>query len=254
PARVLLATLPPMAMSPSLSVADLSCVAVQAVAYAATGQTRPARGALARMTVGGLDDLPSSSSWLAAMTAVVEAAALLDDRGAAGRAYHLLLPYAHLPVMASLGVACLGSAQQPLGVACLVTGDLERAVEHFEAAVAHNSALGHCPATTLSRHRLAQALAVRGAPGDGRAGDGLGGEAAAEAADLGMRLPESAGRWAKTKPYVPVWTHQGRQWRIELRGRSAVVEDMVGVRHLATLAAHPGVDIPAIDLARPGRT
>jgi hypothetical protein len=250
----LLDTVSTIVNSPTLSVVDHSFIAVQAVAYAATGQTRPARGALARMTGGGLDDLPSSSSWLAAMTAVVEAAALLDDRGAAGRTYHLLLPYGHLPVMASLGVACLGSAQQPLGVACLVTGDLERAVEHFEAAVAHNSALGHWPATTLSRHRLAQALAMRGAPGDARIAAGLRAEAAAEAAEVGMRLPESTGRWAKTKPYVPVWTHRGRQWRIELQGRSAVVEDMVGVRHLATLVAYPGVDIPAVDLAGPERT
>jgi tetratricopeptide (TPR) repeat protein len=250
----LLDTVSTVVNSPTLSAVDHSFVAVQALAYAAAGQTRPARGALARLTGGGLDELPSSGSWLAAMTAVIEAASLLDDRDAAGRAYDLLLPYGHLPVMASLGVACLGSAQQPLGTACLVTGDLERAVEHFEAAVAHNSALGHWPATILSRCRLAQALAMRGAPGDARSAAGLRAEAAAEAAELGMRLPESTSRWAKAKSYVPLWTRRGRQWRIELRGRSAVVEDMVGVRHLATLAAHPGVDIPAVDLAEPERT
>jgi hypothetical protein len=247
----LLDTVSPMVDSPTLSVVDHSFVAVQAVVCAATGQTRAARGALARMTGGGLDDLPSSSSWLAAMTAVIEAAALLDDRGAAARAYRLLRPYGHLPVMPSLAVACLGSAQHPLGVACLVTGDPERAVEHFEAAVAHNSALGHWPATALSRHRLAQALAIRGAPGDARTATRLRMEAAAEAAELGMRLPEATGRWARERPYVPVCTPRGRHWRIELRGRSAVVRDMVGVRHLAKLLAHPCVDISAVDLAGP---
>jgi hypothetical protein len=68
-----------------------------------------------------------------------------------------------------------------------------------------------------------------------------------------MRLPEPTGRQARAKPSTPVWTRWGRQWRIELRGRNAVVEDMVGMRHLATLAANPGVDIPAIHLAEPGR-
>jgi hypothetical protein len=239
--------------SPTLSVVDNSFVAAQAVACAAAGQTRHARGALARITGSDLANLPTSSSWLAAMTAVVEAAALLDDPAAAARAYRLLLPYAHLPVMASIGVACLGSAQHPLGVACLVTGDVERAVEHFEAAVTHNSALGHWPATTLSRHRLAQALAVRGAAGDARTAAGLYAESAAEAAELDMRLPETSTRRGRAKPSAPVCTRWGRHWRIELRGRSAVVEDMVGLRHLATLVANPGVDIPAVDLAEPGR-
>ncbi len=238
--------------SPTLSAVDNSFVAAQAVAAAAAGQTRQARGALARITGRDLADLPTSSSWLAAMTAVVEAAALLDDPAAADRAYRLLLPYAHLPVMASIAVSCLGSAQHPLGVACLVTGHPERAVEHLQAAVEHNSALGHWPAATLSRHRLAQALSARAAPGDARTAAQLHAEAAAEAAELGMRLPEPTRR-ARTKPPTAVCTPRGRLWRIELHGRTAVVEDMVGLHHLATLVANPGVEIPAVDLADPDR-
>src|SRR5207342_2212515 len=113
------------------SVVDNSFVAAQAVACAAAGHTRQARGALARIIGRDLAELPTSSSWLAAMTAVIEAAGLLEDHAAATRAYRLLLPFAHLPVMASTAVACLGSAQHPLGVACLVTRDGDRAVEHF---------------------------------------------------------------------------------------------------------------------------
>ncbi len=69
--------------SPTLSVVDNSFIAVQAVACAAAEQTRQAQGALARITGRDLGDLPSSSSWLAAMTAVVVAAAMLDDAAAA---------------------------------------------------------------------------------------------------------------------------------------------------------------------------
>jgi len=52
-------------------------------------------------------------------------------------------------------------------------------------------------------------------------------------------------------PGVAVCTRDGRGWRIDLAGRSAVVGDSVGIRQLATLIAHPGVEIPAIDLATP---
>ncbi len=238
--------------SPTLSVVDNSFIAVQAVACAAAGQTRQAQGALARITGRDLGDLPSSSSWLAAMTAVIEAASMLDDAGTAARAYRLLLPYADLPVMASLGVACLGSAQHPLGVACLVTGDADLAVEHLEAALGHNAALGHWPAVTASRHRLAQALTARARTGDARTATRLRAESAAEAAELGMRLPDRPTRAARVAPAL-VCTRRGRHWRIEWHGRTAVVDDLVGLRHLATLVANPGVDIPAVQLAGPDR-
>jgi hypothetical protein len=238
--------------APTLSIIDDSFVAAQAVVCAAAGRTRQARGALARITGRDLADLRSSSTWLAAMTAAIEAAAMLDDSATAGSAYRQLLPYADLPVMASVGVACLGSAQHPLGVACLVTGDVGRAVEHLEAAVAHNSALGHWPAAVLSRHRRAEALTARGAPGDRRAAAGLYAEAVADAAELGMRLPEPVARQGRPTT-LAVCTRRGRHWRIELRGRSAVVEDMVGMHHLATLVANPGVDIAAVELAESER-
>ncbi len=215
--------------SPNLSLVDSSFVAAQAVACAAAGQIPQAKGALARITGSDLKELPSSSSWLAAITAVIEAAALLDDSAAAGRAYRLLLPSAHLPVMASMGVACFGSARHPLGVACLVTGDLDLAVEHLEAAVDHNAALGHWPATTLSRHRLGEALSARGAPGDATAAQRLFTESAAEAAAFGMQLLPPLAVWRRSGPHNARWTRWGRGWRIEVAGRSVVVEDMVGM-------------------------
>jgi tetratricopeptide (TPR) repeat protein len=245
-------TLSNIVNSPALSAVDHSFVAAQAVACAAAGQLRRARGALARVIGPHQAELPMSSSWLAAMTATIEAAALLEDHAAAARAYRLLLPYANLPVMAGIAVACFGSAQHPLGVACLVTRDVDRAVEHFEAAVAHNSALGNWPAAALSRHRLAEALALRGALGDAKLAADLYAGSAAEAAELGMRLPDTGNRGRSGRSLARVWTRSGRHWRIDLGDRSAVVDDMVGIRHLATLVANPGVDISAIDLAEPG--
>lgn len=246
-------TLATIAGSSAVSVADNSFLATRALACAAAGDTRQARSALAGAMCRDLPTMPTSTSWLWTMAAAIEAAALLDDAAAAGRAHDMLLPYGHLPVLASIGVACLGSARQPLGIACLTTGDAEGAVDHLTAALEHNSALGHWPAAALARHRLAQAMMSRGAPGDGKAGTILFGEAAAEAAELGMRLPERAPRRGRPGPSPPLCTRRGRRWRIELAGRAADVEDMVGLRHLAVLLANPGLLIPAVDLAGSGR-
>jgi hypothetical protein len=246
-------TLAAIAGSSAVSVVDNSFLATRALACAAAGETRQARSALARAVCRDLPTMPTSTSWLWTITAAIEAAALLGDAAAAGRAHELLLPYGHLPVMASIGVACLGSARQPLGIACLITGDVDGAVEHLTAALEHNAALGHWPAAALARHRLAQALVRRGAPGDGKVGTTLLAEAAAESAELGMRLPAPAPRQRRAGPSPPVCTRRGRRWRIELAGRAADVEDMVGLRHLAVLLANPGLPIPAVDLAGSGR-
>jgi hypothetical protein len=238
-------TVAQLAASPTLSVVDNAFLAAQAVAAAQAGDRRQARGALARL--GDLADLPRSSSWLVALCGVVEAAALLDDPESAEAAYRLLLPYAELPAMASLAVACFGSVEHALGVAALVTGDPERAAGHLTAAVTRNEALGHWPAVTLSKARLGQAL---GRLGDRTAARRRHAEAAAEAAACGMALPPSARPRAVE---LLTCTRQGTRWRIALGARVAVVDDSIGLRHLAVLIAGPGVDVPAVQLTRPGR-
>ena len=133
-------------------------------------------------------------------------------------------------------VGCLGSVQHCLGVAALTMGDLDRAEGHLRLAVADNLALGHWPAATLSRFRLGQALS------GAAAGDELA-LARKEAEALGMALPEaSTGTAADCE-------RDGKRWRITLGTRSTMVDDCVGIRHLATLLANPGQEIRAADLA-----
>ena len=61
---------------------------------------------------------------------------------------------------------------------------------HLRRAVRANLALEHWPAACLSRNRLAQALAQRGAPGDAQDAAGERATAVEEAQRLGMALPE----------------------------------------------------------------
>ncbi|MER6437230.1 hypothetical protein ABT275_12840 [Streptomyces sp. NPDC001185] len=153
-----------MVNSPTLSAVDDHALAALAVAAVTAGDRRKAVSALATLSGHDLGDLPRSSSWMVTMHGVAEAAFLLDDTATAARVHELLSPYAHLPIVGSLAVACFGSAHHALGVAALTVGDVDRAVAHLRDAVRQNLALGHWPAVTASWERLAMALVRAGRP------------------------------------------------------------------------------------------
>ena len=252
--------------SPDLSAVDNSAVAALAVAAALSGDLRTGASSLKALCGEDLGHLPRSSSWLVTMGGVVEAAYLLGHSDVADRAYELLSPYASLPMVGGLGVTCFGSAHHALGVASLTSGQLDRAIDHLRAAVQHNLALGHWPAVVASRQRLAQALRLRGQPADSDAARSEMDTAAGEAAALG--IPVSAGRPARPEP-VPddrllaiagssasggqgpfvQCRRVGRKWHVTWTDRSVLVEDSIGMAHLAVLVANPRQEILAADLA-----
>jgi hypothetical protein len=240
--------------SPVLSAVDNSAVAALAVAAALSGDRPQAASALAALCGSDLAALPSSSSWLVTMNGVVEAAYLLEEADVAARAYELLRPYAHLPMIGSLGITCFGSVQHALGVAALTSGQLDLAIEHLTAAVQHNLALAHWPALVASRQRLAQAHVRRGSPDDAGAARRELDAAAAEAASAGLPVadhPVSGPFAAAASAAVAEEAHcqrAGRKWRLTLRNRSVLVEDSIGMVHLAVLIANPRHEIQAADL------
>ena len=229
--------------SPSLSATDHGHVAALAVAAASAGDMREAAGALARLRGRDLALLPRSSSWLVSMYGIVESAYLVSDTEAALAAYALLTPFARLPMMASLAVACFGSVQHALGVAMLTAGDAERASTHFRTAIQDNLALGHWPAVALSRWRLAQALALM--PGVDVEAAREREAATREAAALGMALPEAVVRDASRV----TCQRSGKQWLVAWGPRAALVDHSVGMSYLATLLANPGYELAAVELA-----
>jgi len=240
--------------SPTLSAVDNFHLAALALAAATTGDHRQAAGGLARLRAGDPAWLPRSSSWLATMYAIVEAANLLDDAVTSAAVYDLLHPFGHLPVMAGPGVACFGSAQHALGVAALTTGDAAQAVTHLRAAVRDNLSIGHWPAATLSRARLAQALAVRGSRADAAEAQRELSTATEDAAGLGMTLPAYQQRnptaRARRGNQQPLGCRRhGSKWVVEFGERTATVKDCLGMGYLATLLANPGSEISAARLA-----
>jgi DNA-binding SARP family transcriptional activator len=177
------------AHSPALGPIDDSQFGALAAIAAAEGDHRLAAGALARLGRGDLTRVPSGSAWLVTVYAALEAAAELGDTQTAAMAYRLLSPHERLPVIGGLGVVCFGSVEHALGVASLALGNADRAVAHLRPAIRENLALGHWPAACLSRHRLVQALTLRGLPGDEAEAAGELAAARREADELGMRLP-----------------------------------------------------------------
>jgi hypothetical protein len=199
--------------------------------------------------MGSLAALPMSSTWLTGMVSIVEAAAGLGDRALAAEAYRLLLPYAGLPAMPSLAVSCLGSVERALGLAALTEDRVDAAIEHLERAIADNERLDHRPMAVISRADLALALRRRDTAADRRRAAELIAVAAAEADRLEMPVRAAAWR-AMAGPVDRVHMHRlHRQWELAWAGRTVVVTDMVGMRHLAELLARPGVSIPALHLA-----
>jgi len=234
--------------SPALSAVDDSSVAALAVAAAASGDKRTAVSCLATLRGSGLARLPRSSSWLVTMNGIVEAACLLQDADTAKQAYELLRPYAHLPMVGGLGVTCFGSTHQALGVASLGCQQLDQAIDHLRSAIQQNIALGHWPAVITSRRRLAQALQARGRTDDRRAADRELHAAASEASALGIDQPDGRAATAATATGRAGCSREGRKWRVTLQERSVLVEDSIGMLHLAVLIASPRQDIPATDL------
>ena len=237
--------------SPALSAVDNSTLVALAVAAALHGDRPEAASVLAALkkdSKNGLASLPRGSSWLVTMNGVAEAAYLLGDAGAAREVYDLLLPYAELPMVGGLGVTCFGSVHQALGIAALTMRHLDLAIEHLTAAVQHNLALPHWPALAFSRQRLARARQLRARADDAAAARRELDTARADAAALGVALPANGSQDEGPHKDPATCERAGRGWRLALAGRSVLVEDSIGMLHLAVLIANPRQEIAAADL------
>jgi hypothetical protein len=242
-----------VADSATLVQAEFTFRATVARLAADAGQLDRARAALDRLTGAGLAALPQSSTWLAGMMAIVEAAHALGEADVARQAYRLLVPFGQLPIMPSVAVVCFGSVQRSLGLAALTFGDLSLAARHLDQAVADNMRFGNRPMAACSRAELAGVLHRRGAGDDrGRARELLD-RAPADAEAMGMSA--RAERWRREVPDGgdEVAIRRRRQhWEVAYGDRRVLVEDLVGVRYLARLVAQPDVHVAALDLAGDG--
>ena len=230
-------------------------IAVFAALAARAGDRDRAERALEAVGRGRLRELVTGSSWLLTLAALVEAAASLNDVALAEEAYMLIEPYGSLPVMGSLGICCMGSAERYLGLAARVAGRLDASVAHLRSAVHANQRLGNWPLTAISRGDLAETLLQRGHPADR--------EAAAVALKTGLEAAEQmglSGRLAHLKALQgrietlateteASFIRDGVAWEIAIRDERARVTHSVGMDYLAVLLAAPGTTISSSRLA-----
>jgi hypothetical protein len=224
--------------------------AALAVVAASAGDELTARSALARLGAGRLRRLPRGSVWLVTMAAVCDAANALADAEAAAEAYELLLPFATLPALVGLGVACFGSVHRPLGIAALTFGNVDLAIEHLESAVAANLALGNLPAYVASLVTAAGLLIHRNNPGDAARAERLQATADRHAAECEMTA--DARQWLRLPRRSDVGAvklyQSGKEFKISVGERVVVLRPTVGIRYLAELANNPGRSISAVAL------
>jgi tetratricopeptide (TPR) repeat protein len=268
-----------MAASHTLVEAEFGFRATAAAIAARAGHHERARAGLGRLCSGGLAALPRSSTWLAGMAAIVEVAAVEADVAVAREAYELMAPFADLPVMASLGVVCLGSTERFLGLAARTAGDTDGAIAHFERAIAADRRLGNRPLAAITAADLASTLCRRAGAGDGARAAALWDRAIRDAESIGMAARAEAWRAESSTPATPpmpgraipidvtpgngrtggsrheqrgLMRRHGRGWLVELGDHRAVVPDLVGMVYLAELVAHPAQAISAWTLAGGG--
>lgn len=250
-----------IAASPTLEERERAFASAAALCALRAGRPEPAHALLDRLKDYGLASIPASSSWLLSMLVVVELAFAFGDESSAQAAYDLLLPYADLPIMASLAVVCFGSVHRPLGLAALTCGKLDLALEHFTAAVAASERLGHRPAAIQAKAELALAHLRRGGRDDVPRGRTLLQQAMAAGEAAGMTGLVARWREAgatdepspRNEPHAARMTLvQAGRWRVAHEHQVATVPDRVGMRYLSQLVAAPDQAISALALVVQG--
>jgi DNA-binding SARP family transcriptional activator/tetratricopeptide (TPR) repeat protein len=178
----------PVAPDTDLDVPDR--VAVQAVQsafrsdlpllYAEMGRTADAQRELATLADGGFAGVASDMNWLASMTGLGQAAALLSDSARAAELYALMLAYRGRAVLVGRAALCLGPVEMQLGILASALGHFDAAEQHLAAASTWAAAVGARQWVVWTQVHRAD-LDVRRGDGAARAG-----AAAAAAEELGF--------------------------------------------------------------------
>ncbi len=158
-----------------------------AALLAELGMEDEARCELERVREEGFDGL-RSSLWVASLTYLADACAIVGDERLAALIYPELVPLSGGNVVVGHGVTCYGAADRFLGLLATTLGDHDRAVEHFERALAVNRRMG---ATTWTAHTLfayGRTLRMRARDNDALHASELLSEAASLAARIGIPL------------------------------------------------------------------
>jgi DNA-binding CsgD family transcriptional regulator/tetratricopeptide (TPR) repeat protein len=183
-----------------------------AVLMAELGMEEEARRELGQIRREGFDRL-RSSLWVAGLTYLADACAIVGDDELAELVYRELAPLSGGHIVVGHGVACYGAADRFLGLLATTLGDHERAIGHFEQALGVNRRMGADTWTAHTLYGYGRTLHMRGRPEDaGRASELLS-EAAGLAGRIGLPavLTRARALGARVEPVNP--PPDGLSWR-----------------------------------------
>ena len=217
-----------------------------ALVLAEQGSVARARAELDVLAASGIASWPRGHHWLAQLSWLGRAAAVVGDRERAAEVYDLLSPYADRTVVIGPSFFCQGSVARGLGV---LAGALERwdeSMAHFETALAVDRAMGAAPYVALTERDRESVI---------RARDGAGGRS------LPARQPPFSSLEAPATPTVPairIFRREGNFWTVAWGDAVVRLKDNRGLQYLAQLLARPGQEIHVLDLvaavhAEPGQ-
>jgi DNA-binding SARP family transcriptional activator len=147
-------------------VPDPNWLPIRAFLACALGRMDEGRREFERMVVeDGLRSQPPNFVWLAHLTLLTEAAAMLGHGQGAAVLYRLMLPYADRNVLAA-DLHCQGSAARYLGILATVMEQLDEAERWLHQALAMNRRMGASPWVGHTLADLAVLHLKRGRPDD----------------------------------------------------------------------------------------
>lgn len=213
-----------------------------ALVLAEQGAVVRARAEVDALAASGIASWPRGHHWLAQLSWLGRAAAVVGDRERAAEIYTLLSPYADRTVVIGPSFFCQGSVARGLGV---LAGTLERwdeSMAHFETALAVDRGMGAAPYVAFTERDRETVI---------RARDGA----------LPARQPASSSMEAPATPTVPaarVFRREGNFWTVAWDDAVVRLKDNRGLQYLAQLLARPGEEVHVLDLvaavhAEPGQ-
>lgn len=107
-------------------------------------------------------EMAHTQNWMSNMAYLAMAIRALGDQESARKIYEMIEPFAHLAVIISAAIACLGSVSRYLGMLAGTFGDYDLARRHYEYGIAANERIGARPYAAHCRHELAEILLSTG--------------------------------------------------------------------------------------------
>jgi class 3 adenylate cyclase/DNA-binding CsgD family transcriptional regulator len=133
-----------------------------AAVYAELGLIDEARAELKLLVTPGLARVPRDAIYLAAMTYLSDAVAIVGDRSAASMLYAALEPYRGTVVVVAHVIACYGAVDRYLGLLAETAGRSRDAERHYVQAIELDGTAGAPTWLAHSRFRYASFLARQG--------------------------------------------------------------------------------------------